>query len=616
MDFFRFTAIVPGVTDHIGRKNGVETPFMEEEFTFNIKIISNTIRERRANAVKLFNVRETVITDTHLMYQTLPHHSPDSDFTYTIITPPKFGRLLLSSIGQDLSSSRAGSTSSSTPVILNADSKFSQLDLLAGHLKYKLTDRFTKTIDDSFTFKVSTPEQTTQVQTFRLHHIPGDTNVDITLERLEVEEGSKRTISSKYLNVRASDIRHFLFNITRTPRHGQIDILGANQIDVERRNATFFTSDEILDERVVYKHDDSESRRDTFHFIATAASNSVVSPRHEGFQYVAVFHIAVVLGNDQTPTRVIDKVFQVVEGGQKLLTGSDLLFVDLDINTKPEDIRYKHHAIPNGDLVRVDNPTKAIFEFTQADLNNHKIMFRHLGASFGRIMLWVSDGQYFVSTDLRVRASPPFVNVANNSGLIVQLGDSGFLSTGNLSVETNLNSFGDDIVFYINREANEIGERYPKYGQILKDDVPVDSFTEANLAAECIEYRHNGSSIVSKDYVHFTVVATERNQRKGNRHKAKGEGVLTLHIYPESYWEPLVILKNSSLLVDESTSIAITQDELQVRRWHLPSFPLSFVENCTNCLASVLGNVFPRMLSSVAGKQIEFWIVFFRENLF
>ena len=34
---------------------------------------------------------------------------------------------------------------------------------------------------------------------FRIHHVPGDLDVSITLERLEVEEGSKRTISQKYL---------------------------------------------------------------------------------------------------------------------------------------------------------------------------------------------------------------------------------------------------------------------------------------------------------------------------------------------------------------------------------------------------------------------------------
>ena len=36
------------------------------------------------------------------------------------------------------------------------------------------------------------------------------------------------------------------------------------------------------------------------------------------------------------------------------------------------------------------------------------------------------------------------------------------------------------------------------------------------------------------------------------------------HVYPESYWEPLAIASNNSILVEESTSIAITRYDLQV----------------------------------------------------
>lgn len=69
--------------------------------------------------------------------------------------------------------------------------------------------------------------------------------MDITLERLEVEEGARRTISPKYLNVQAPDIIHFVFNVTRTPVHGSLDILAPNKVDIIRANTTFFTSDEI-----------------------------------------------------------------------------------------------------------------------------------------------------------------------------------------------------------------------------------------------------------------------------------------------------------------------------------------------------------------------------------
>ena len=84
-------------------------------------------------------------------------------------------------------------------------------------------------------------------------------------------------------------------------------------------------------------------------------------------QYIAVFHVHVILRNDETPSRAVDKVFHVVEGGQKRLTGDDLRFVDLDVDTRPEDIRYNHRSIPNGELVLVDDPSQPIFHFTQKE---------------------------------------------------------------------------------------------------------------------------------------------------------------------------------------------------------------------------------------------------------
>ena len=84
-------------------------------------------------------------------------------------------------------------------------------------------------------------------------------------------------------------------------------------------------------------------------------------------QYIAVFHVHVILRNDETPSRAVDRVFHVVEGGQKRLTGDDLRFVDLDVDTRPEDIRYNHRSIPNGELVLVDDPSRPIFHFTQKE---------------------------------------------------------------------------------------------------------------------------------------------------------------------------------------------------------------------------------------------------------
>ena len=110
-------------------------------------------------------------------------------------------------------------------------------------------------------------------------------------------------------------------------------------------------------------------------------------------------------------------------------------------------------------------------------------------------------------------------------------GDSGFLSPANLSIETNLNAYGDDIVYQITKP--------PVHGQMLKDDIPISRFTQGDLEAESIEYRHNGTSLDFKDTFGFVVTANE----VGRVGRAEAKGLVALSIYPESYWEPLVIVR-------------------------------------------------------------------------
>ena len=93
-----------------------------------------------------------MITDTYMMYQTYPQALPDSSIIYTLISCPQSGMLLLSSSGNDLLANAA----SPVAVKLRAGSIFSQVDLLSGHLKYKLTTLSKhQSLEDSFSFRVS-----------------------------------------------------------------------------------------------------------------------------------------------------------------------------------------------------------------------------------------------------------------------------------------------------------------------------------------------------------------------------------------------------------------------------------------------------------------------------
>jgi len=109
-------------------------------------------------------------------------------------------------------------------------------------------------VDDHFTFVVRTKEagQKSAEQRFNLHYVPGDTDVDVQLETLEVEEGGSRTLTNKYLSIKAAGIHTVLFNVTRPPAHGRLDVLDRMRSIAARKNATYFTSEEIAEERVVY----------------------------------------------------------------------------------------------------------------------------------------------------------------------------------------------------------------------------------------------------------------------------------------------------------------------------------------------------------------------------
>ena len=159
--------------------------------------------------------------------------------------------------------------------------------------------------------------------------------------------------------------------------------------------------------------------------------------------------------------------------------------------------------------------------------------------------------------------------MVNNSGLVVQRGDSSFLSRHNLTVTTNLNAFGSDITFRIVKP--------PSSGIILKDDVPVLTFTAHDIDDECIEYRHNNSH-ASKDQMRLEISAQD-----GRSEVAKTKAAFVFHVYPESYWEPLAIASNNSILVEESTSIAITRYDLQVEsRTEMSSKDILYMVSLSN----------------------------------
>ncbi|XP_059478684.1 chondroitin sulfate proteoglycan 4-like isoform X2 [Neocloeon triangulifer] len=512
-------------------------------YDFRIIFVELRLDSVHVEEITLDGVQEGTIRSTHLLYDTVPKASRSEDIVYHVAHTARFGHLILSENNSESYVQDRGT--------------FTQHDINSGKLRYALKRRAYSRIHDEFTFRVSSKsvnngEPGTDLITFSLVHIPGPTSdpLRVTLEPVEVSEGGQVVVSLSHLNLAMARISMMSYNLTRGPRHGRIDVLKNASSMVARHNATFFDSREIAAERVIYIHDDSETRKDSIHFLAFAPD----------FQYLGTLHFNVVLKNDNKPVRTIDRVFRVVKGGERILTGNDLRYEDLDIDTKPEDIFYQRRGIPNGGLYSAAEPKTPVFQFTQADLDAGRILFRHDGGEeLGKVTLHINDGDSDTIGELEFRASAPYIEIANNSGLIVQKAVAAPLNPANLSIETNVNAKAEEIRYTV--------QEPPSHGRLELDGEESKTFTQLNVEQGNVVYKHDGGKAL-KDHFRFRVDAKEQ---------AFAEGRFEFKIFPAVYWEPLSFTVNKTLHVEESTSVPLGPSVLKVEHSLIPPSDVTFI---------------------------------------
>lgn len=253
----------------------------------------------------------------------------------------------------------------------------------------------------------------------------------ITNEKLLVIEGDKATITSKLIDIDAQDKSGpFVLNITKKPKHGTLKLLNAQLNDIQQVSPDRITETHIHQNRLIYVHDDSENNADAFDFVAVDQQNNFICH--------GTFLINVIMKNDNPPIRVVDKVFHVVTHGEKKLTGNDLKYSDADIDSSPSLIKYSKTYVPNGNLYFIDQPNVIAEQFTQEDLDKENILFKHNGDELGRAILWITDGQFYASGVLEIKASKPYIRIAQNTGLMVKNGENAVITTNNITVESNM----------------------------------------------------------------------------------------------------------------------------------------------------------------------------------
>ncbi|NXJ62721.1 CSPG4 protein, partial [Rostratula benghalensis] len=499
--------------------------------TFLIRIERATIKMRTMVPLQMKNKRHRNITSKELEAMLEDPNSAPVPFHYIIIQAPKKGNLEL--LGNRLTEGFG----------------FTQDDLQRNHLSYSATIRNSQQAEDTFQFQVRAGKQHSPLYTYTIS-IGGDPDAPVlTNVLLTVPEGGQAVISKDHLFVQSMNSMDYLYEVIEGPAHGRL-AWAASHGWASREEITEFTNDDILHRRLLYQHDDSETLEDDIPFVAIRQGEGSAEPDAEEVR--GVFRVSIQPINDHTPVQVVNKVFNVVRNGQHLLTTDDIAFADKDSGFSDTQLVLARKDILFGSIVSVDDKSHQVYRFTQEDLRKKKILFVHSGADRGWIQLQVSDGLHQTTALLEVQASDPYIKIVNNTGLVIHQGSRGTIDSSVLSLETNMDIRSDEEIRFLITVP-------PRWGTVLRGEQPVMAFSQRDLLAGEISYRHNGSRN-TRDEIQFTVEANE----------VAAEDTLSVSVFLDTHPSPLHIVNHKEIHVFQGEAAGIKEEYLLVAHEEIP----------------------------------------------
>ncbi|MBI9069303.1 MAG: HYR domain-containing protein, partial [Salinivirgaceae bacterium] len=150
---------------------------------------------------------------------------------------------------------------------------FTQADLTSGDITY--VHDGSNTTSDSFTFKVSdgTNELTNQTFSITINAVDDDAPTMVTNNGLRLNEGETMYIPIDSLESDDSDTDNsiLIYTITSSPNYGQLENTDNSGISINS-----FTQQNVIDDKIQYVHDGSNTTSDSFTFkVADGTPNEL-----------------------------------------------------------------------------------------------------------------------------------------------------------------------------------------------------------------------------------------------------------------------------------------------------------------------------------------------------
>uniref|UniRef100_A0A8C2D632 Si:dkey-193c22.2 n=1 Tax=Cyprinus carpio TaxID=7962 RepID=A0A8C2D632_CYPCA len=524
-------------TDHFKCKVTVASRATEElVFPIKVKWIDYTIKNNKP--IELDKTTRAVIDSEHLYVEAHGVHLSEDELRFRMLTLPKRGIIEVNNAKLDVNST------------------FCQKDITDLKVQYQLMERSYEDTNDEFLFHIFSKHAHSARYIFKIN-IKADVNsIFMTNNGLSLLEGESKLITKDELFAETLSSKEMYYTITKTPHHGKL--MRINLSNSTKDSIISFTNQDILEERIMYVHDDSETTLDSFTFIASTSPVTKLSLTDKDIgSKEGMFNISIQLINDEKPIRIVDKVFHVVRNGQRLLTLDDLCYHDADSDFSDRQLLYTRRGIPMGDLVLANDTSQKLYQFHQEDLEQKRVLFIHHGMNSGRFVLFVSDGKHYVSSLLDISAQDAYLKTGNNTGLLVQKGQAKTLTNANFSVETNLDIRNDNEILFTIHEA-------PKHGGLYLKDSKIESFTQHDLRNGYLSYHHDNSKNLADV---FTLLVKAKDIQLDVKVHVK--------VFLESHQRPPVVLHNKTLLVEEGKPVKIESNKLKVNMiFYLATFSI------------------------------------------
>ncbi|XP_065355734.1 chondroitin sulfate proteoglycan 4 [Calliphora vicina] len=513
--------------------------------TFDFRIIFTRLRinSRKPSLIAINGSSEFILTSDVLSYETVPIETFPRNIIYKISNPTKYGNIYVEG---------------SRKFAKEMDS-FTQLDIDKNRIRYKTHHSSYSSFSDYLEFIVSVAECDDVVGQLKIMFTPLEELTNKmsyqTREILHVQEGDRALITKNHFEIRFNIYESLKFLVTSKPEHGAL--CRYDERDMQNVWTIMeFTLEQLFLNEIYYCHDDTESTEDTFDLL-------ILSSDDTDLQFVSNIEVRIKLKNDNPPYRTMERIFHVMRGGIRTLNTEVLQYLDSDVNTNSSEIHYIHISCTNGAFYKSGH---FVDSFTQDDIANRRIMFQHSGPDVGTASFIVSDRQHEVNGMLEIHASDAFVSMLPTNATIVQEGKFVILRNKDFILETNLDMKLDEIYYEITK---------PAYGIVKYLGRPRGNEDSSSSSSATLHYKSSNFTSLNN----FTHLDIERdrlvywNTEPATMDKVRyrvhiknitAEGEVMFRIYPSAYWESLQVKKNQTLYVEESTSVLISRDILEV----------------------------------------------------